>query len=289
MGNVIFDGRRFSDFGVIVSGENTWAQPTRRVTKAQVPGRHGDLIVEAGEFDNVDISYPAGIMQDFDSYTNGWEQFEQFLAVRSDKYYHLEDEYHPLYYRMARFVPGIAPKVGTLNRSGQFNVTFDCKPQKWLKSGENEIVLTDYTGENGIEMVNSTPFPAYPEIQISAWVGLAFLPADGSKNGGMVIVKPETEPEEEQNVKYTYYTEMGEVVKDYQIAAEGVVFEELTEYATSYTDHLNNGVTIAPHYGMTLAPNSATTIIVFRPFDSQGAYVTRDDIHIRIKPRFYTI
>ena len=249
----------------------------------------GDLIVEAGEFDNIDISYPAGIMQDFDSYTNGWEQFAQFLAVRSDKYYRLEDEYHPLYYRMARFVPGIAPKVGTLNRSGQFTVTFDCKPQKYLLSGENEIVLTDYTGENGIEIVNSTPFPAYPEIQISAWVGLAFLPADGSKNGGMVIVKPETEPEEEQNVKYTYYTEMGEVVKDYQIAVEGVVFEELTEYATSHTDHLNNGVTIAPYYGMTLAPNSATTIIVFRPFDSQGAYVTRDDIHIRIKPRFYTI
>lgn len=283
MGDVIFDGRRFSDFGVIVSGENTWAQPTRRVAKAQVPGRHGDLIVEAGEFENVDISYPAGIMQEFDSYTNGWEQFEQFLAARSDRYYRLEDEYHPNYYRMARFVPGISPRVGTLNRSGQFTVTFDCKPQKWLKSGDEEIVKTTYTDGYGIEIVNNTPFPAYPEIQLSAWVGLEISPmsADYPDYGGAIVVKPEEEPEEEQDVKYTYYAETGEVIKTYRITEGGIDLGEFSEYATSYTD--------ISGYGLAIAPNSSTRITVFEPSTGQGNLVNRDDVNIRIKPRWYTI
>ena len=56
MGDVTFDTMTFSHFGAVVSGsEGSWAQPTRRVTKAQVYGMSGDLIVEAGEFNNVGI------------------------------------------------------------------------------------------------------------------------------------------------------------------------------------------------------------------------------------------
>lgn len=289
MGDVIFDNRRFSDFGVIVSGENTWNQPTRRVTKMHIPGHSGDLIVESGEFENVDISYPAGIMHDFDSYNDGWEAFAQFLARRSDAYYRLEDEYHPLYYRMARFVPGIAPKVGTLNRSGQFTVTFDCKPQKFLKSGDTEIVITDYTNDDVVEIINNTQYVAYPEIQISPWVKLSLETfRDISEHSDpsfsyindAIIVKPTTEDEEEINVTYTYDQESGEVVKRYRIQ-DLLTRDYLKSYATSYSEIPNNCMRLMPH--------SITWARVEQVYDANNQPIVRDDINIRIKPRFYTI
>ena len=270
MGDVIFDGRRFSDFGVIVSGENTWAQPTRRVTKAQVPGRHGDLIVEAGEFDNVDISYPAGIMQDFDSYTNGWEQFEQFLAARSDRYYRLEDEYHPNYYRMARFVPGIAPKVGTLNRSGQFTVTFDCKPQKWLKSGEDEIVLTDYTDGYGVAFTNPTEYDAFPEIQLTPKVTVELI-SDLYNSSVIMEFTPSDPTEYEAHPgRVVYYSEISEAVWTYEVDG----FEQV-EYVTDQVA-VSGAAKIRPGANRLCALEISSGEI-------------RDDIDIRLKPRWYTI
>ena len=272
MADVIFDGRRFSDFNVIVSGEDTWAQPTRRVTKSPIPGRHGDMIVEAGEFENVNISYPAGIMHDFDDYNNGWEAFSQFLTRRSDAYYRLEDEYHPLYYRMARFVPGIIPKVGTLNRSGQFTVTFDCKPQKWLKSGETEIVINSQISD--LEIENATDYWAYPEIKLTPGASLAFaVPGgyQGESAGGIISFDAVEEPSDFANITYTYYTEIGEVVRDYLLYGQ----YPRKEYATDRL-HLD---------GANLWIPPKTTMYV-------GAWATGEtppSIDIRIKPRFYTI
>lgn len=171
MGDVTFDTRTFSHFGAVVSGsEGSWAQPTRRITKAQVYGTSGDLIVEAGEFNNVEISYPIGIMQDFD-YTDeyfprslkGWETLSNYLTPRSDKYYRLEDTYHPQYFRMARYVPGGNPDVGTANKSGKFKVTFDCMPQKWLKSGDEWVNIDGYT-PLGQSFYPVTAYKAYPQI-----------------------------------------------------------------------------------------------------------------------------
>lgn len=270
MGDVIFDGRRFSDFGVIVSGENTWAQPTRRVTKAQVPGRNGDLIVEAGEFNNVEISYPAGIMHDFDSYADGWEAFAQFLAVRSDRYYRLEDEYHPLYYRMARFVPGIAPKVGTLNRSGQFTVTFDCKPQKYLLSGENEIVLTDYTDGYGVAFTNPTEYDAFPEIQLTPKVMVEVI-SDSYDSSVTIEFTPSNPTEYEAHPgKVVYYTEISEAIWTYEVDG----FEQV-KYVT---DQVAVSGTVKIHPG-------ANSLCVFETFSGE----IRDDIDIHLKPRWYTI
>jgi len=280
MGDVIFDNRRFSDFGVIVSGENTWAQPTRRVTKAQVPGKNGDLIVEAGEFNNVEISYPAGIMHDFDSdEPGGWEMFSNFLLSRSDAYYRLEDEYHPLYYRMARFVPGIAPKVGTLNRSGQFSVAFDCKPQKYLLSGEDEYVITEaYTP---LRLENPTRYRAYPEIELVPYVTLDFevhdsggdLLTDGTEAVTLEIDDSDI-PSGARDVKFTYYTEQREVVMEYFIS--GVTVREYV------TDKLVVG-TIGTN-GLSFPGGNTYAIISLGTSDESPS-----DVTTKIKPRWYTI
>lgn len=240
----------------------------------------GDLIVEAGEFDNVDISYPAGIMHDFDSdELGGWELFSSFLLSRSDAYYRLEDEYHPLYYRMARFVPGIAPRVGTLNRSGQFNVTFDCKPQKYLLSGESEYVITEaYTP---LRLDNPTRFRAYPEIELVPHVTVDFevydfggIPrADGTEIVTLDIDDSDI-PSGARDVKFTYYTEQREVVMQYFTGGTTV-----REYVTSKLIVGSVGTN-----GMSIPGRNAYAIVTLSTSDESPS-----DITTSIKPRWYTI
>ena len=288
MGDVIYDGRRFSDFGVIVSGENTWAQPTRRVTKAQVPGMHGDLIVEAGEFNNVDISYPAGIMQNFDSYSDGWEQFEQFIARRSDAYYRLEDEYHPEYYRMARFNPGINPKVGTLNRSGQFTVTFDCKPQKYLLIGDVDHTITE-AGVT-IELANPTNYTAYPEIKLMPHVAVHFniisddVIAMISNYATILLNIDESDIPDEAypgSAEFTYYTEQREVVMRYWNASRN---RYESAYVTSKLS-ITNTYTLENMAGVNIPAGDG----VYAEIQLETTEDSPEDITTIIKPRWYTI
>ena len=158
MGNIIFDGHNFEDYGVVVSGSGTWNMPERLTEKENVYGRHGALITDAGMFDNVEIPYPAWIAREF---AERYEDFSRMMALHTDKYYRLEDTYHPDYYRQAKVVPGIIPRPGTLNRSGEFTVAFDCKPQKWLRSGEEVLEITER-----LELFNMTGFEAKPLIVI---------------------------------------------------------------------------------------------------------------------------
>ena len=172
MGNIIYDGYSFEDYGVVVSGTGTWNMPERRTQKDNVPGKHGALITDSGEFDNVTIPYPAWIAHDF---ADQYESFERMMALHTDKYYRLEDSYHTDYYRMAKVVPGIIPEPGTLNRSGRFTIEFDCQPQKWLRSGEIPLEIDDR-----LELFNSTGYDAKPVIVIPPGASVIIAHEDGS-------------------------------------------------------------------------------------------------------------
>ena len=172
MGNIIFDGYNFEDYSVVVSGSGTWNMPERLTQKDNVYGRHGALITDAGMFDNIEIPYPAWIARDF---AEKYEAFSRMMALHTDKYYRLEDSYHPDYYRHARVVPGIIPKPGTLNRSGEFTVAFDCKPQKWLRSGEEVLEISER-----LELFNMTGYEAKPLIVIPSGASVTITDEDGN-------------------------------------------------------------------------------------------------------------
>lgn len=174
MGNIIFDGYNFEDYGVVVSGSGTWNMPERLTEKENVYGRHGALITDAGMYDNVEIPYPAWIARGF---AEKYEDFSRMMALHTDKYYRLEDSYHPDYYRQARVVPGIIPRPGTLNRSGEFTVTFDCKPQKWLRSGEEVLEISER-----LELFNMTGYEAKPLIIIPPGAVITITDRDGNES-----------------------------------------------------------------------------------------------------------
>ena len=77
-------------------------------------------------------------------------------------YARLEDSYHPDEFRLASFADGITVDTsGHYNVQGRFDISFNCKPQRFLKSGEDEVIYT----EDGT-ITNPTSFTAKPLIRI---------------------------------------------------------------------------------------------------------------------------
>ena len=130
-----FDGKNLRDFGVYVNGTYTYSSPERSIERIVVPGRSGTLTIDNQRFENIEISYASFIVRDF---ANNIEGLRNYLST-SAGYRRLEETYHPDEYRMARFVSGLQVEATPLLREGNFTMVFDCKPQRYLKSGEQYI------------------------------------------------------------------------------------------------------------------------------------------------------
>lgn len=151
-------GRNLADFGVYISGEGTYNAPERSITEEVVPGRNGSLIIDNGRYQNIEVSYPAFIIRDFPRNMAGLRSY--LASLRG--YSRLEDSYHPDEHRMAALSGGIDVQTsGYMNREGRFTLTFNCKPQRFLRSGEYAIQVT-----SGATVYNPTLFDAKPLIRV---------------------------------------------------------------------------------------------------------------------------
>lgn len=159
----IFNGHKSTEFGMKISGGSTFNAPQRRVETYVIPGRNGTLTIDNGSFENISVQYNASIVKDFAKNLQAVRQF--FLS--SLGYFRLEDSYHPTTFRMARFSGGITlDSLTQLNKAGTFKLVFDCKPQRFLKSGE--IALPEITSSAPNRSVyNPTRFDASPIISIN--------------------------------------------------------------------------------------------------------------------------
>lgn len=134
---LIFDGKSSKDFGVYISGLNTYNAPERDISTVSVPGRNGDLTIDNGRYKNVDIVYPAFIYADFDNNIEGLRNY--LLSKKGFK--RLEDTYHPDEFRLARYKGNFSADVVDWLEAGEFDLKFDCYPQRFLKSGEQDITF----------------------------------------------------------------------------------------------------------------------------------------------------
>lgn len=134
--NLIFGGVNTEDYSVWVNGSDTFSAPSRDITKVAVPGRNGDLIIDNGRYNNLTLTYKAFIVKEFQNRMSGFRA----AMMKQTGYQRLEDSYHPDEFRLASFAGGISPdNMGPFNRNGEFDLVFNCKPQRFLKSGEQPI------------------------------------------------------------------------------------------------------------------------------------------------------
>lgn len=122
------------------------------------------LIVYEGQgFDNVSVSPSVVKAWAAKNPYTGFDYFRGALMSKSDTYYKLTDSYHPGEYRMARVARIEDLEIGALNDSGKCRVVFDCKPQRYLESGEEKQSLTNGTASS---VVLNSYYPSYPQIVI---------------------------------------------------------------------------------------------------------------------------
>lgn len=153
----IFDGVNSSRYAVWISGEGTYNGTARSISAVEIPGRNGSLILDNGRYNNIDLTYPAFITRDFGA---NFASLRSFLLSRAS-YRRLSDDYHSDEFRLARYKGNIAPKLTQYNREGSFDLVFDCKPQRFLVTGE--IVQTFNTDGS---ITNPTLFDACPLIRV---------------------------------------------------------------------------------------------------------------------------
>lgn len=153
----IFNGESSLDYGIYVGGQGTYNAPQRDISKVSIQGRNGDLIKDNGRWLNIEVPYNIVIMKDF---LDNTDAIRAWLSEPVD-YVRLEDTYHPDSFRLARFAGPIEFDTAAWNNSGKAKITFDCKPQRFLKSGE--IVQTLASGNS---VFNPTRYASKPLIRI---------------------------------------------------------------------------------------------------------------------------
>lgn len=172
MGDVIgfltYDDKDCREFGIYVNSSGIHAAPERDIEEIEIPGRNGSLTIDHGRFKNIDIEYPALILDD---YANMIDEFKGFMYSRSGGYHRLEDSFSPDYYRLAKFNNSIAPEAGMLDKYGKFIMTFNCDPRRFLKVRDTLNVVNEYTPLSGehskvyeTEIINPTYFASKPNI-----------------------------------------------------------------------------------------------------------------------------
>lgn len=162
--NLTFDAVSLSDYGVGLTGSGVYDAPERDVDMIEIPGRNGEYALDKGRYNNIEVTYPAGAYDasqpDFASKISDLRN-----ALASLKgYKRLEDEYNPDEYRLGIFKSGLKVDPVHYSRAGEFDLVFNCKPQRYLKSGETEQTVT-----SGGTITNPTLFESQPLLKVEGY------------------------------------------------------------------------------------------------------------------------
>lgn len=162
LNKVIFDDIDSSDYDVFISGDGAYDAPARRGEMVTIPGRNGTVFMDEDAFENVDVTYPAFIGEK--SKITFRETLRNYRSALSSKrsYCRIEDTYHPDEFRLGVFHNGVETDPHVYTTAGNFSITFDCKPQRFLKSGEIPVTFT-----SSGTIVNPTPFAASPLLKVT--------------------------------------------------------------------------------------------------------------------------
>ena len=176
MKRFIFDGIESKDYGLGVSGVSAYNGAKRSVEMIAIPGRDGEYALDHGRFENVPVTYKCG------AFSKNQPDFAQKISELRNEllsrrgYKRLEDDYNINEYRMGLYEGGLEFDPVLFSTASEFDVVFNCKPQRFLKSGDEEITLP----ANG-RVFNPTPYPAKPLLAVKGYGSV-------NVNGGLITL-----------------------------------------------------------------------------------------------------
>lgn len=192
MGNlnyIVFGGVDSRDYGIYISGEGVFNAPERDVEVVNIPGKDGDLLIDRGRFLNIQVTYPGfNFEPDLSTFAERLRAFRAALASQTG-YQRLEDSFHPDEFRLASFRSGLDVNPIMYNTASTFDIVFDCKPQRFLKSGEEEITIGEW-GETETITGNIATFEGTDTTAIKSVVAQIVPKQEGSGDPSPTNVRP---------------------------------------------------------------------------------------------------
>lgn len=161
-GVIHFNGKRSDDLGIIVSKYPIMRRPARKGTVRTIPGRSGASVSDTRAYETYVQPYEISIINKAQGIAVAARAVADWL-LGSSGYCRLEDDFEPDVFRLARYASQLDIET-IMTMHGTAVIEFECQPQRYLKSGEKEIVLS--SGEGMI--FNPTAFEARPLLKITA-------------------------------------------------------------------------------------------------------------------------
>lgn len=157
-GYFTFNGVSSATFGLLVSNITNFGAPARVVDKVQVPYRNGDLLLDTGTYNNYIVTYKVALINDVKADARAIAEW--LLAPQG--YCTLTDSYNSTETRYAAYYNQLDITMEHLNRYGSATISFDCKPQRYLQSGQSARTINT----TATTLTNPTEFTAKPLIVI---------------------------------------------------------------------------------------------------------------------------
>ena len=196
MGVIIFNNKSSADCRIQVAHPPGYAYPERDYTITHIPGRNGDIIQDNGCYKNVERTYEVSfdaLNEDFATYANAVSAW----LHSTTGYARLEDSYEPNYYRMATYQESNIFE-NLYNQAGTATIVFECKPQRFLKTGDNTIAI-----QNSLTIMNPTGFEAYPLFKVTGTSGVLTVNGNSiaiSSIDGFVMLDCELQDAYKENI-----------------------------------------------------------------------------------------
>lgn len=161
-------GTLLSTFGVYQSGNKTFASAEKDLEYIEIPGKSGDLVIDRNRFRNITREYDCFIVStDEADFRTKIRNLADFLgSLRT--YARIEDTYHPDEYVMG--IPeAVDPEVLENLRGANFTLSFNCKPQRFIKTTPVSLSATGST-----DLVNPSRQIAKPLVTMTGAGVLTF-------------------------------------------------------------------------------------------------------------------
>ena len=151
----VFGNINALDYGIYAANKNQFEGAGKRIEIIQIPGRNGTLGISDGTFENINITYETYIKSQIEANIAG---LRGALGSISG-YARLADSFEPDIFMKARYVEPFTVK-GSDRKSAAIDISFDCDPRRFLKSGERAKTYTSAS-----QLKNPTRYEALPLIR----------------------------------------------------------------------------------------------------------------------------
>lgn len=152
----VIGGKDSRDFECFLAESNMLDSPERDFSTVSVPGRNGELLQDNGRFKNFTATLTVYFRKEV---VRNAQALKEWL-LSENGYVRYEESTDPEVFRMAKMNSAFGMK--NFDRvGGTAELEFTCKPQKWLKAGEEAQEI-----QSGTALWNPTRYPAKPLIRV---------------------------------------------------------------------------------------------------------------------------